>query len=211
MERLLLVGSTGLVGQAALALALADPRVGTVVAPTRRPLPPHPRLLNPIVDFDRLDPDADHWRAEAMICALGTTLRDAGSRAAFQRVDFDYPLTIARLAHRHGVHTLAVASAAGARADSRIFYSRTKGELEQALAACGFASLTFVRPSLLGGERARRRPGEHAALRVLTALAPLVPARYRVVPATAVAAALLGAVHAARPGVRIVESEDIPR
>lgn len=211
MERLLLAGSTGLVGQAALALALADGRVGTVIAPTRRALRPHPKLLNPVVDFERLDPDADHWRADAMICALGTTLREAGSRAAFRRVDFDYPLTLARLLHRHGAQTLAVTSAAGARPDSRIFYSRTKGELEQALAACGFASLTFVRPALLGGDRARRRAGEHLALRVLTALDPMVPARYRVVPATAVAATLLEAVHAATPGVRIIESEAIRR
>lgn len=211
MERLMLVGSTGLVGQAALALALEDHRVGTVIAPTRRPLPPHPRLLNPIIDFERLDPDADYWRADAMICALGTTLRDAGSRAAFHRVDFDYPLTLARLLHRHGARTLAVTSATGARADSRVFYSRTKGELEQALAACGFSSLTFIRPALLGGDRARRRTGEHLALRLLTAFAPLVPARYRVVPATAVAAALLEAVHTATPGVRVIESEAIPR
>ncbi len=211
MERLLLAGSTGLVGQAALALALSDDRIGTVVAPTRRPLPPHPRLLNPVIDFERLDADADYWRADAMICALGTTLRDAGSRAAFVRVDFDYPLAIARLSHRHGAGTLAVVSAAGARADSRVFYSRTKGELEQALAACGFASLTFVRPALLGGERARRRTGEHLALRLLSALEPIVPARYRVVPASAVAAALLDAVHAASPGLRIIESEAIAR
>ncbi|MGX5730360.1 NAD-dependent dehydratase [Pseudoxanthomonas beigongshangi] len=211
MDRLLLAGSTGLVGQAALALALSDDRIGTVIAPTRRPLPSHPRLLNPVIDFERLDADADHWRADAMICALGTTLRDAGSRAAFVRVDFDYPLALARLLHRHGARTLAVVSATGARVDSRVFYSRTKGELEQALAACGFASLTFVRPALLGGERTQRRTGEHFALRLLTALDPIVPARYRVVPATAVAATLLDAAHAAVPGVRIIESEAIPR
>ncbi len=211
MERLLLLGATGLVGRAVLALALADNRVGTVIAPTRRPLPAHPRLSNPIVDFDHLDEAADYWRAGAMVCALGTTLRDAGSRAAFRRVDFDYPLAIARLLHRRGTHTLAVTSATGARAGSRLFYTRTKGELEQALAACGFASLTFVRPALLGGERAQRRTGEHIALRLLTACEPLLPARYRVVPATAVAAALLEAVHAAEPGVRVIESEAIPR
>jgi uncharacterized protein YbjT (DUF2867 family) len=211
MGRLLVAGSTGLVGQAVLALALADTRIGKVIAPTRRPLAPHPRLSNPIIDFERLDPTADHWRADAMICALGTTLRDAGSRDAFRRVDFDYPLALARLLHQHGARTLAVTSAAGARADSRIFYSRTKGELEQALSACGFDSLTFIRPSLLGGERPRRRAGEHLALRLLTTLAPLVPARYRVVPATAVAAALLEAAHAATPGTRIIESEAIAR
>jgi nucleoside-diphosphate-sugar epimerase len=101
-RRLLLVGATGLVGQAVLAAALADERVARVVAPTRRPLPAHPRLDNPVVDFARLPADAPWWRVDAVICTLGTTLREAGSRAAFQQVDRDYPAAVARLARSHG-------------------------------------------------------------------------------------------------------------
>src|SRR3954454_8412844 len=96
--KLLLVGATGLVGRQVLDLALADARVEAVVAPTRRPLPDQPKLLAPAVDFARLPEDADWWRADATICALGTTMRVAGSKDAFRRVDYDYPLAGARIA-----------------------------------------------------------------------------------------------------------------
>lgn len=212
MDRLMVLGGTGLVGQAVLALALADGRVGRIIAPTRRPLPPHPKLDNPIVaDFDQLDPGADAWRVDAVVCALGTTIRTTGSQDAFRKVDFDYPLAFARLTRRHGAAVFALTSASGANADSRVFYSRTKGELERALQACGFPSLTLVRPGLLGGERAEKRRLERTALQMMGVLEPLLPKRYRIVPAAAVAHALLEAAIAARPGVHVIESEAIPR
>lgn len=207
MSRLLLAGATGLVGQATLALALASPRVVAVVAPTRRALPAHPKLLNPVVDFDALPGDADWWRVDAVACALGTTIRDAGSQAAFHRVDHDYPLAVARLAHAHGVRSFALVSALGADPASRVFYSRTKGDVEQALADIGFDSLTLLRPGLLGGDRAQHRAGERWAQRILGALGPVVPRRYRVVPPERVAAALLDAALDARPGRHVVLSE----
>lgn len=211
MARLLLAGATGLVGQAALRQALASPRVERVVAPTRRALPPHPKLLNPLVDFDALPEDADWWRVDAVACALGTTRRDAGSPEAFRRIDLGYPLAIARLARAHGAGSFALVSAMGADARSPFLYSRTKGELEQALAACGFEALAFVRPGLLGGERPRRRTGEWLAMRVLQALQPVLPRRHRIVPAEGVAQALLEAALAARPGCHVIDSARIPR
>ena len=106
MKRVLLAGATGLVGQATLQRALASTAVSEVVAPTRRPLPAHPKLLNPVVDFDALPGDAAWWQVDAVACALGTTIRDAGSREAFRRVDHDYCLAIARHAHAHGAQGL---------------------------------------------------------------------------------------------------------
>lgn len=100
---LLLAGATGLVGSHVLALALADARVGAVVAPVRRDLPGHPKLRSPRVDFARLPEDAAWWQADAAICALGTTMRVAGSQEAFREVDHAYPLAIAegrRNSHR---------------------------------------------------------------------------------------------------------------
>ena len=96
--KLLLVGSTGLVGRHVLDLALADKRVDAVFAPARRRLSDHRKLLAPIVDFEHLPEDADWWRTDAVICTLGTTMRMAGSKEAFRRVDHDYPLAVARLA-----------------------------------------------------------------------------------------------------------------
>lgn len=142
----MLVGATGLMGRHVLQRALADPRVDAIVAPTRRALPTHAKLSSPSVDYEWLDEDASWWRADAVICTLGTTLRTAGSEAAFRRVDHDYPLAVARLARAHGTPTYVLNSAIGADAGSRFFYNRVKGELENALRLVGFDSLTLVRP-----------------------------------------------------------------
>ena len=209
MTTILLAGATGLVGQAVLGQCLCDPRITQVVAPTRRTLPAHPRLLNPIVDFSALPEDAAWWKADAVICTLGTTIRDAGSKEAFRRVDHDYPLAVAKLAQRHGTPTFALTSAMGADPGSRIFYSRTKGELERDLTALGFSSLTLVRPGLLGGERPIARPMESFAMKLLSTVEPVLPRRYRVVPAGQVASVLLRAALAATPGTQAIESAAI--
>lgn len=210
MTRLLIVGSTGLVGGHALAQALADARFAQVIAPTRRPLPlRHAKLDNPIVDFDALPASATWWRVDAVVCALGTTIGDAGSRAAFRRVDFDYVLAAATHARAAGARGFALTSALGANPSSRNFYLRTKGEAEAALRSLGYPSLTLVRPSMIGGERARRRRLEHFTARLMSAVEPLVPRRYRVVEAQRIAHCLLEAASAAEPGLRVVESEQI--
>lgn len=211
MTTLLVVGATGLVGQSVLQQALANPRIARVIAPSRRPLPAHARLHNPVVDFEHLPGDADWWATDAVICTLGTTIRTAGSQAAFRKVDYDYPLSVARLALQHGATTYALTSASGANPTSRIFYSRTKGELERDLAALGYASLAFVRPGLLGGERAEQRTAERLGAQVLGVIGPLLPRRYRVVPAESVAAALLRCVLEPKPGVQVLESEALHR
>lgn len=209
MTTLLLAGATGLVGQAVLKQCLCDPRIMQVVAPTRRTLPAHPRLLNPIVDFSALPEDAAWWKADAVICTLGTTIRQAGSKEAFRQVDHHYPLALATLAQRHGTPTFALTSAMGADPESRIFYSRTKGELERDLSAMEFSSLTLVRPGLLGGERTTARPMESFAMTVLSAVEPVLPQRYRVVPAEQVATVLLRSALLALPGIQIIESAAI--
>jgi uncharacterized protein YbjT (DUF2867 family) len=209
MTRILLAGASGMVGREVLRQALADRRVGEIVAPTRQPLAADAKLRNPVVVFDDLPADAAWWRADAVICTLGTTIREAGSQAAFRKVDHDYPLAVARHALAHGASTFVLTSASGANAGSRIFYSRTKGELERSLRALDYGSLCLVRPGLLGGERERRRPLEHAGMKLLGAIGPLLPPRYRMVSAERVAAALLRAALDPEPGVRIIESEEI--
>lgn len=210
MTRLLIAGGTGLVGGHALAQALADARFAQVIAPTRRPLrAQHAKLENPVVDFDALPAEAAWWRVDAVVCALGTTIRDAGSKDAFSRVDLDYVLAIATRARAAGARSFAMNSSLGADPDAGNFYLRTKGEAEATLSALGYPSLTLVRPSVIGGERERRRPLEHLGMRALRAFEPLVPKRYRVVPAERIAQCLLDAAFAAEPGVRAVESERI--
>ncbi|KWF72991.1 NAD-dependent dehydratase [Burkholderia multivorans] len=205
--KLLLVGATGLVGRHVLDAALADPRVARIVVIARRPLSPHPKLQAMTVDFEQLPADADWWRADAVICTLGTTMRIAGSQAAFRRVDHDYPLAVARLAHRHGTPTYVLNSALGADPASRVFYSRVKGEVERALADVGFTSLTYVRPGLIGGNRDEFRLGERALLFALRIAGALLPPKWRVNPAPHIARALLDAALDARPGVHVIASE----
>ncbi len=208
--RLMLVGASGLVGQQVLRQALANPGVARLIAPTRRALAPASKLENPLVDFERLPVDAPWWKVDAVICTLGTTMAQAGSEAAFRRVDHDYPLEVARLAHAAGAGAFVLNSAFGAAAGSRVFYNRVKGEVENAIAALGYPSVTLVRPSLLdGGPRPDVRRGERAGLWVARTFRPLIPARYRAVATDAVARTLLAAALAPAPGLLVVESERI--
>lgn len=221
MKTLLLFGATGLVGGHVLRLALRDARVTRVIAPVRRPLPAEAladtataasrraELLAPVVDVDTLPAEADWWWADAAVCALGTTLKKAGSQAAFRRVDVDLVTETARLARRHGTPAFALNSSLGADAGARSFYLRCKGEAEDAVRALGFTSLTVVRPSLIGGERDESRPLERLGLLAARAFRPLIPARYRAVQAEDIARCLLATALAAEPGERRVESEAI--
>lgn len=206
----LVLGGSGLVGRHVLEQLLSDPRVGRVVAPGRRPLGRvDARLHAPVVDFDALPEAADWWAVDGVICALGTTMRQAGSRDAFCRVDHDYPLAFAGLARRHGARAFALTSAMGADPRSRFFYNRVKGALEAALQAQAWPSLTLVRPGLIGGARAEVRPGERAAAMALGALAPLLPRRWRISPAPRIAAALVASVLAPAPGCRVIDAASL--
>ncbi|MDR6092969.1 NAD-dependent dehydratase [Stenotrophomonas sp. SORGH_AS_0321] len=208
--RVMLLGATGLVGGQALGLLLDDPRCTALVAPSRRPLPvTAPKLDNPVLDFEHLPGTAPWWAVDAVICALGSTMAQAGSRDAFKRIDHDYPLTFAGQAHAHGAGTFVLNSAAGADAGSRFFYNRVKGALEQDLRGLEFDSLTLVRPGLIGGQRAHKRTGEHLAMQVLGVLGPLLPRGWRINPADNIAAALVDAALAPRPGEHVVSAAEL--
>ena len=210
MTSILILGATGQVGQALLALALATPAIDRVVAPTRRPLPIHPKLENPIVEFDHLPSDAAWWKTDIALCALGTTLRQAKSRAGFYLVDHDFVLKAAHLTQQAGTPVFGLVSSLGAHPSSRVFYLRVKGETERDITALAFPSTVCIRPSLLiGGPRAQGRPLEAAGLWAGKVLSGLLPHRYRAVTTEAVARTLFDACLAAQPGVHIIESEAI--
>lgn len=207
--KLLLLGATGLVGSHALKLALADPRIAAVTAPTRRSLPSQARLSAPVIDFEALPQDPSIWAADAVICALGTTLKTAGSRERFRRVDHDYPLQIAGLAKASGARTFVLNSAMGADAGSLFFYSRVKGETERDILALSFEHTVLVRPGLIDGPRAEPRPMEQWAGRVLSALKPVLPRSLRPNSPEAIARAMVDAAFSAASGVTIIGSQDL--
>lgn len=210
LQSLLLAGATGLVGHHVLHQALARPGLLHLHALVRRPpaLPTDDRRLAwwP-VDFRALPalPSAD-----AALCALGTTIKVAGSQAAFRAVDFDAVLAFARAARAAGVQRLAVVSALGADAGSGVFYNRVKGEAEDALRALGFSTLVIAQPSLLVGDRAALgqpvRAGERVTLALTRPLLPLIPAAWRPIGADRVARALLRVLAEDRPGVHVLPS-----
>lgn len=204
----LVAGATGLVGGHLVRQLAADPRYSTVRAIVRRPLPPALDLDGVravLVDYDRLEDHARDLAADHVFCALGTTIRDAGSREAFRRVDLDYPAALARLARRAGARHFSIVTAVGARPDSRVFYNRTKGEVENAVRQVDYPSGAIFRPSMLGGERDDRRPME----RIGQSIAALIPGRYRLVPADRLARAMIRIAADEAPGWRVVESERI--
>jgi uncharacterized protein YbjT (DUF2867 family) len=195
-----LAGATGLVGRAILEGLLADTSVTAVHALGRRkPSVAHPKLTPHMVDFATLPalPSVDE-----VYLALGTTIKVAGSQAAFRAVDFDANLAVARAALAAGARRGGLVSAMGADAKSRIFYNRVKGELEEALSQLPFDGLVIARPSLLTGERQALgqpgRPLEKVSTVVSRILGPLIPANYRPIAAADVARALLARVPAAQ-------------
>lgn len=206
--KLLLVGASGLVGSHVLKLALHDPRISEVVAPSRRALSAHAKLQNPIVDFENLPEDSSWWQnIDAVICTLGTTMKAAGSRENFYRVDHDYPLAFAKIAQRHGTTTYVLNSAIGANASSRFFYNQVKGKLEQDLAALGFRSLTAVRPGVIGGQRSEFRFGESILVTILGGLKPFLPRRWRINPASCIASTLIEEAINPAPGIHFISAD----
>jgi uncharacterized protein YbjT (DUF2867 family) len=211
MTTLFIAGATGLVGGLALALALADERVTQIIAPTRRPTAPHAKLANPRLDALLDDPSAQSWRADGAICALGTTRAIAGSDAAFRSVDHDLVLAIARRLREAGVERFALVSSLGADARSRVLYTRTKGEVEEAIGGLGFPSLTILRPGFLDGKRTEHRPFERAMGALLRFAGPFLPPAARVSPVANVAQLLTEAAIQALPGTHIVGAAQIAR
>lgn len=202
----LILGATGLVGAECVRQFAESSRFERVIALARRPLAiPSTRVESHVIDFERLDDAARHFRVSHIVCALGTTIKKAGTQERFRRVDYDYALAAARLGVREGARHFLLVSALGASAKSRIFYSRVKGELEDAIRALAYRSVTIVRPSLLLGERAEVRPGESIG----KFFAGIVPRKWRPVHASAVAATLLRAAVEDQPGVRVIESREI--
>ena len=203
-----LAGATGLIGRELLALLQADARWATVHVFGRRAVPAAGKVVPHVVDFAALP--AALPPADDVFVALGTTIKVAGSQAAFRAVDLDAVVALARAGRAAGATRLAVVSALGADASSRVFYNRVKGEMEAAVATLGYASVALAQPSLLAGDRAAlgqpERPGEVWATRLLAPVMGLVPKGVRPIAARDVAAALVQATARGAPGVTRLSS-----
>lgn len=204
----LLAGATGLVGGECLRLLIAADAYDRVVVLTRRSLgavAANPKVREIVVDFAQLDSVQQELRANDVYCALGTTIKKAGSQAKFREVDYDYPRRLAELTLAHGARHYALVSALGASAASNVFYSRVKGELEDAVRAMPWPSLCLLRPSVIAGDRQESRPIE----RLMEHTLKFAPRRWRPVPASDIAAAMIATALQGRKGLVILESAEI--
>jgi uncharacterized protein YbjT (DUF2867 family) len=194
------------VGSEVVRQLAADSSVARIVVVARRAPEALPsRVESHVVNFDRLSDHESLFAVDQIICALGTTIRKAGSQAAFRRVDFEYPLNIARIGCNRGVRHFLLVSALGANSDSGIFYNRVKGELEDQLRSLGYRAVTIARPSLLLGARKEFRLFERLGM----VIGEIIPGRYRPVRADAVARSLVTAARIDAPGLHIIESDEI--
>ncbi len=210
----LLLGATGLVGGHCLDLLLADAAYDAVVTLGRRPLGrSHPQLTHHVVDFDRLTDAASLIEARDVFCCLGTTMKKAGSKEAFRKVDYEYPVAAARIAEANGAEQYLLISALGAGTRSPVFYNRVKGEVEEAICALSFDGVYVLRPSLITGDREDARAGEQASERVLGALSFVLRGpfrKYRPIEARTIARAMVTMAKRQPGGVRVIESDQIP-
>ena len=206
MHHVLITGATGLVGGHLLNLLRRESQVESIVAPTRHPLEHAFGIVNPH------DPDLSVALAkvtspvDTVFCCLGTTIRDAGSKAAFSHVDYDLVLETARSGLRLGARQLLVVSAMGANANSPFFYNRVKGEMEAALIDQGWPQLVIARPSMLLGQRGKPRLNE----RLLAPLFSVLPGNWKAIEAHDVAKAMLSAArHPGNAQVEILSSRKL--
>ncbi|AGE27576.1 MULTISPECIES: oxidoreductase [Pseudomonas] len=203
-QHILLAGASGLTGEHLLDRLLNEPTVSRVLAPSRKPLAEHPHLENPVGEPAQVLPQLS-GQVDIAFCCLGTTIKKAGSEAAFRAVDLDMVVAFAKRARELGARHLIVISAIGADPKSSVFYNRVKGEMEQAVRAQDWPQLTLVRPSLLLGDRLEPRLAEQLA----GPLSRLIPGKYHGIEVCDLARAMWRLALEEQNGVRVVESDEL--
>jgi len=209
----LVAGASGLVGGHVLQLLLADDACTRVVTLARRPLSvQYTKLEQRVIDMGALDGLADLPHVDDVFCCLGTTIKTAGSQAAFHKVDYDYVVGVARAGQRAGATQFLLVTAIGADPASRIFYSRVKGEVERAVRDLPYEAVQIFRPSFLMGDRREARLAERIGIPVARVLAPLLVGplrRYRPIQAADVARAMVQVAKEAPRGPNVFEYDGI--
>jgi uncharacterized protein YbjT (DUF2867 family) len=205
----LLAGATGLVGSSVLQFLLTDAAWSRVITVGRRRVAQsHEKLEQRILDLGAIEAVSDLPHADDIFCCLGTTISQAGSQQAFRRVDHDFVVGLARTGIRLGATQFLLVSAVGADPESRIFYSRVKGEAEAAVRKLPFRAVQIFRPSLLLGNRGEFRLGERVGMLAAPIMPLFLPGRlrrYRPISASSVAGAMVHTAREARRGTNVYE------
>lgn len=209
----LVLGATGLIGKELIKIVTQQNLYEKIILLTRRPIEIEESVCEQhVINFDELHHYREMFQVTDVYCCLGTTIKKAKTKEAFRKVDYDYPVQAAKFAKEQGVEQFLIVSAMGADTKSPFFYSRVKGEVEEALIKLNFPSLSIFRPSLLLGSREEFRFGEKMAEKVSSLLNPLMvgPLRpYKPVHASTVAAAMAMVALGKSKGVKVYSSHEI--
>ncbi|AWV98960.1 oxidoreductase [Arcticibacterium luteifluviistationis] len=202
----LLVGASGLIGKSLLKQLLESTDYEKVIILVRRKIDlEHPLLEQRVIDFDKLG--SLTFKTDHVFCTLGTTIKTAGSKEAFKRVDEDYPFQIAENCFKNGATLFAIVSSMGSDKNSRFFYNQVKGQVEEKLENIGFPYLGIFRPSMLLGDRNEKRIGETIGQAFMKGLGFLIPKKYKAIHVDKVALAMLEYAKRPNKGLSIIESD----
>lgn len=212
-HKAVVVGGSGLIGRLLISMLLQSAEYNEVVSLGRKKLSlKNNRLTQHIIDFNSLDDHADLIDGDIIFCCLGTTRKKTPSLDEYRIIDHDYPVKLAEIAHKNGAKQYHFVSALGANKNSWSFYTKMKGETEEALKSIGLHCLFIYQPSLLTGVRKERRIAEKVAAAMLFLLSPLLLGslkKYRSIPAKTVAAAMFKQSLQKKKGVHVYTSDKI--
>ena len=208
MKTAIVLGATGLIGKKVTEHLLKNDSYSTVIILVRKPLNiNHPKLKQHIFNYDAIDNTL--LKGDDLFCCLGTTIKTAGSKEAFRKVDLDYVVNVAKASKGNGINHFAVVSAMGANKNSTVFYNQIKGEMEESIKAIGFNSTYIIRPSLLLGDRKEFRFGELIGKFFMITLSFLIPKKYRAIYDVQVAIAMIHFMSHNEHGFFIKENDEL--
>lgn len=212
-KKAILIGATGLIGHDLLIKLLADENYSEVLAISRKALNlNHPKLKELIINFDELSNHIAEISGDVVFCCLGTTIKKTPDLAVYRKIDYQYPLDVANIAFKNGTKQYHLVSALGADVKSRLFYSRTKGEVERDLQKTPFQAIHIYRPALLDGNRKEERSAENTMIGLFRLVNPLLIGplkKYRSIKIEKVADAMLIKAKGNEQGVHIYPSDQI--
>ena len=206
----LVIGATGLVGEQLVLLLLEHPEFEKVVVFGRRKSGlNHSKLVEELIDFDRPESWAALVKGDVLFSTLGTTIKTAKTKENQFRVDFTYQYEFAKAASQNGVPVYVLVSSLGADSKSSVFYSRMKGELDEAVSRLPFQKTIIVRPSILDGNRKEKRPAEKVSLAIMRTLTKVMLKKYRPTPVDLLASQMIRLSLEEKSGYRIIEASEI--
>lgn len=210
MKTAIIAGASGLIGSSLYKMLLEAPQYDCVHLLVRKNIDVvHPKLVQHVVDFEKLHDQPIEFQVDDAFCTLGTTITKAGSKTAFIRVDHDYVISFAEIALAAGASGFYLVSSMGANPASNIFYNKVKGLVEEDLKMLEFPRLGIFRPSLLLGPRVEKRSGEKFASWMMKALDFMIPAKYKAIHVDQVALRMVEAASRSEKEIFVFESDKL--